>query len=61
MRKFNAAGGGGIARHGVCRLGRSLPGLIGLPGELQARENEPYLHQQVLGNLHHMRDGSKPY
>jgi DNA invertase Pin-like site-specific DNA recombinase len=46
----------GVARHefdlvaarSVCRLGRSLPDLIGLLGELQARDIDLYQHQQAL-------------
>ncbi len=37
-----------VAAWSVCRLGRSLPDLIGLLGELQAREIDLYLHQQAL-------------
>ena len=32
----------------VCRLGRSLPDLVGLLGELQARGVDLHLHQQGL-------------
>jgi len=32
----------------VCRLGRSLPDLVGLLGELQARGVDLYLHQQAV-------------
>jgi DNA invertase Pin-like site-specific DNA recombinase len=32
----------------VCRLGRSLPDLIGLLGELRSRDIDLYLHQQAL-------------
>ena len=37
-----------VAAWSVCRLGRSLPDLIGLLGELQARGVDLYLHQQAL-------------
>ena len=37
-----------VAAWSVCRLGRSLPDLIGLLGELQARDIDLYLHQQAL-------------
>jgi DNA invertase Pin-like site-specific DNA recombinase len=37
-----------VAAWSVCRLGRSLPDLIGLLGELQARSVDLYLHQQAL-------------
>ena len=37
-----------MAAWSVCRLGRSLPDLIGLLGELQARDIDLYLHQQAL-------------
>ncbi|TXN17202.1 resolvase [Methylobacterium sp. WL122] len=37
-----------IAAWSVDRLGRSLPDLIGLLGELQARGVDLYLHQQAL-------------
>jgi DNA invertase Pin-like site-specific DNA recombinase len=37
-----------VAAWSVCRLGRSLPDLIGLLGELQARGTDLYLHQQAL-------------
>ncbi len=37
-----------VAAWSVCRLGRSLPDLIGLLGELQARDVNLYLHQQAL-------------
>jgi DNA invertase Pin-like site-specific DNA recombinase len=37
-----------VAAWSVCRLGRSLPDLIGLLGELQARDVDLYLHQQAL-------------
>ena len=37
-----------IAAWSVCRLGRSLSDLIGLLGELQARDIDLYLHQQAL-------------
>ncbi len=37
-----------VASWSVCRLGRSLPDLIGLLGELQARDVDLYLHQQAL-------------
>jgi DNA invertase Pin-like site-specific DNA recombinase len=38
-----------VAAWSVCRLGRSLPDLISLLGELQARDIDLYLHQQWLG------------
>ena len=37
-----------VAAWSVCRLGRSLPDLISLLGELQARDIDLYLHQQAL-------------
>jgi DNA invertase Pin-like site-specific DNA recombinase len=37
-----------VAAWSVCRLGRSLPDLISLLGELQARDIYLYLHQQAL-------------
>jgi DNA invertase Pin-like site-specific DNA recombinase len=37
-----------VAAWSVCRLGRSLPDLIALLGELQARDIDLYLHQQAL-------------
>ena len=37
-----------VAAWSVCRLGRSLSDLIGLLGELQARDMDLYLHQQAL-------------
>jgi DNA invertase Pin-like site-specific DNA recombinase len=37
-----------VAAWSVCRLGRSLPDLIGLLGEMQTREIDLYLHQQAL-------------
>ena len=37
-----------VAAWWVCRLGRSLPDLIGLLGELQARDVDLFLHQQAL-------------
>ena len=37
-----------VAAWSVCRLGRSLPDLLGLLGELQARSVDLYLHQQAL-------------
>ena len=37
-----------LAAWSVCRLGRSLPDLISLLGELQARDIDLYLHQQAL-------------
>jgi DNA invertase Pin-like site-specific DNA recombinase len=37
-----------VAAWSVCRLGRSLSGLIGLLGELQARDVDLFLHQQAL-------------
>ena len=37
-----------VAAWSVCRLGRSLPDLVGLLGELQARGVDLYLHQQSL-------------
>lgn len=37
-----------VAAWSVCRLGRSLPDLIGLLGELQVRGVDLYLHQQAL-------------
>ncbi len=37
-----------VAAWSVCRLGRSLPDLVGLLGELQARGTDLFLHQQAL-------------
>ncbi len=37
-----------VASWSVCRLGRSLPDLVGLLGELQACGVDLYLHQQAL-------------
>jgi len=37
-----------VASWSVCRLGRSLPDLVGLLGELQTRGVDLYLHQQAL-------------
>ncbi|MFZ6761718.1 recombinase family protein [Pseudoroseomonas sp. WGS1072] len=37
-----------VAAWSVCRLGRSLPDLVGLLGDLQARGVDLYLHQQAL-------------
>ena len=37
-----------VASWSVCRLGRSLPDLIGLLGELRSRDIDLYLHQQAL-------------
>ena len=37
-----------VAAWSVCRLGRSLPDLIGLLGELQSRNVDLYLDQQAL-------------
>jgi DNA invertase Pin-like site-specific DNA recombinase len=37
-----------VASWSVCRLGRSLPDLVGFLGELQARGVDLYLHQQAL-------------
>jgi DNA invertase Pin-like site-specific DNA recombinase len=37
-----------VAAWSVCRLGRSLPDLVGLLGDLQARDVDLYLHQQAL-------------
>ena len=37
-----------VATWSVCRLGRSLPDLIGLLGELRSRDIDLYLHQQAL-------------
>lgn len=37
-----------MAAWSVCRLGRSLPDMIGLPGEPQARGVDLYLHRQAL-------------
>jgi DNA invertase Pin-like site-specific DNA recombinase len=37
-----------VAAWSVCRLGRSLPDLIGLLSELQSRGVDLYLHQQAL-------------
>ena len=37
-----------VAAWSVCRLGRSLPDLIGLLGELRSRDIDLYLHQQAL-------------
>ena len=42
-REFNI-----VAAWSVCRLGRSLPDLIGLLGELRSRDINLYLHQQAL-------------
>jgi DNA invertase Pin-like site-specific DNA recombinase len=42
-RKFDL-----VAAWSVCRLGRSLSDLVGLLGELQARDIDIYLHQQAL-------------
>ena len=36
-----------VAAWSVCRLGRSLPDLVGLRGELRSREIDLYLHQQA--------------
>src|SRR6476661_2991633 len=37
-----------VAAWSVCRLGRSLPELLSLLGERQARGTDLYLHQQAL-------------
>ncbi|MGK7866529.1 recombinase family protein [Falsiroseomonas sp. E2-1-a20] len=37
-----------VAAWSVCRLGRSLPDLLGLLGELQAKGVDLFLHQQAL-------------
>jgi DNA invertase Pin-like site-specific DNA recombinase len=37
-----------VAAWSVCRLGRSLPDLLGILGELQARGTDLYLDQQAL-------------
>jgi DNA invertase Pin-like site-specific DNA recombinase len=37
-----------VAAWSVCRLGRSLSNLIGLPGELRFRDIDLYLHEQAL-------------
>jgi DNA invertase Pin-like site-specific DNA recombinase len=37
-----------VAAWSVCRLGRSLPDLIGLLGELRSRDIDLYLHRQAL-------------
>lgn len=37
-----------VAAWSVCRLGRSLPDLIGLLGELRAKDVDLYLHQQAI-------------
>jgi DNA invertase Pin-like site-specific DNA recombinase len=37
-----------VAAWSVCCLGRSLPDLIGLLNELQARDVDLYLHQQAI-------------
>jgi DNA invertase Pin-like site-specific DNA recombinase len=37
-----------VAAWSVCRLGRSLSDLVGLLGDLQARDIDLYLHQQAL-------------
>jgi DNA invertase Pin-like site-specific DNA recombinase len=37
-----------VAAWSVCRLGRSLPDLVGLLGELQAKGVDLFLHQQAL-------------
>jgi DNA invertase Pin-like site-specific DNA recombinase len=37
-----------VAAWSVCRLGRSLPDLIGFLNELQAREVDLFLHQQAI-------------
>ena len=40
-----------VAAWSVCRLGRSLPDLIGLLGELQARDVDLFLHQQAIDTI----------
>ena len=42
-----------VAAWSVCRLGRSLSDLIGLLGELQARDIDLYLHQQAIDTSTH--------
>ena len=37
-----------VAAWSVCRLGRSLPDLVGILGELRSRDIDLYLHQQAL-------------
>jgi DNA invertase Pin-like site-specific DNA recombinase len=37
-----------VAAWSVCRLGRSLPDLVGLLGELRVRDVDLYLHQQAV-------------
>ena len=37
-----------VAAWSVCRIGRSLPDLLGVLGELQARGVDLFLHQQAL-------------
>jgi DNA invertase Pin-like site-specific DNA recombinase len=37
-----------VAAWSVCRLGRSLPDLVGLLGELRAKDVDLYLHQQAI-------------
>ena len=37
-----------VAAWSVCRLGRSLPDLISLLGELRSRDIDLYLHMQAL-------------
>jgi DNA invertase Pin-like site-specific DNA recombinase len=37
-----------VAAWSACRLGRSLPDLVSLLGELQAHDIDLYLHQQAL-------------
>ena len=33
----------------ICRLGRSLPDLIGLIGELEVKDADLHLYQQIVG------------
>ena len=40
-----------VAAWSVCRLGRSLPDLLGLLGELHARGVDLFLHQQALDTV----------
>src|SRR6202044_1766058 len=49
-----------VAAWSVCRLGRSLPDLIGLLGELRSRDIDLYLHQQAL-DKHVFRRTGTPY
>jgi DNA invertase Pin-like site-specific DNA recombinase len=49
-----------VAVWSVCRLGRSLSGLIALLDDLQARDIDLYLHQQALDTSTRHRDGCCP-